>query len=734
MKLPHALLLVPALLSTPAIGQQPALQADWVQSPVNGHWYGVDYTVRSWTDSEALAESLGGHLATIREQAEQSWIEANLGAFAAIPNGSARLWMGLYQDLSAPGYSEPGGGWKWASTETTTYTNWAPNQPDDSQGVQDYGQLDIPNAWQWDDLDGSTPGRGIVEVQGEPHEGWSWPRITATGERPTAGCLADLDGDGDLDYISPDAGTFSTIPADLDSVSIHWNDGSGQFTPGPVLPIPGEPTQAVTVDHDQDGDLDIVVACHWSESIVLLTNNGGTFAPFSIVHSGGRMESIKSADFNGDGILDLVSTEDGLLATDFAIVLFGQPGGGYSPPDYYDIGPNQISDTLATGDFDGDGDVDIAVARHQSDGIQILLNSGTGVFSPGAFLQTGLDPRSHAACDLDGDGDLDLLVPCLTADTLEVYLNNGSGAFTLSSSYATGGAPASVSFADLDGNGTQDAAVSSLDTDDLHILFNDGMANFAAHEVMSGHDSAVFGITGDIDGDHAPDLILPRHNASSVAVWINNREFDCNANGVPDAEDLAAGTSLDCNTNGIPDECDIADGTSEDCNSNGIPDSCEFGPLLATPYCFCSSGAPCGNQDSAAGCENFSGTGSPITACGSSSVSADDLVISVSNIQPHQFGLIFMGAGQIQFPFGNGQLCVGAGGIGLFRYPVRNAGSAGVISIGPGIAAHSAANFGLFGSISTGQQWNFQGWFRDPLGPCGSTFNLSNGLAVTFAP
>ena len=51
---------------------------------------------------------------------------------------------------------------------------------------------------------------------------------------------------------------------------------------------------------------------------------------------------------------------------------------------------------------------------------------------------------------------------------------------------------------------------------------------------------------------------------------------DCNANGVPDATDIANSTSQDCNANGIPDECDIATGFAQDCNANGIPDSCDI--------------------------------------------------------------------------------------------------------------------------------------------------------------
>ena len=53
-------------------------------------------------------------------------------------------------------------------------------------------------------------------------------------------------------------------------------------------------------------------------------------------------------------------------------------------------------------------------------------------------------------------------------------------------------------------------------------------------------------------------------------------ETDCNANGVPDAEDIASGSSTDCEGNGVPDECQFAGGTSVDCNGNDLPDACDI--------------------------------------------------------------------------------------------------------------------------------------------------------------
>jgi uncharacterized repeat protein (TIGR01451 family) len=62
------------------------------------------------------------------------------------------------------------------------------------------------------------------------------------------------------------------------------------------------------------------------------------------------------------------------------------------------------------------------------------------------------------------------------------------------------------------------------------------------------------------------------NNVADAAVSV---EPDCNANCIPDAQDIANQTSNDCNGNGIPDECDIANQTSQDCNTNGVPDECE---------------------------------------------------------------------------------------------------------------------------------------------------------------
>ncbi|MFT4539518.1 MAG: hypothetical protein ACI841_000357 [Planctomycetota bacterium] len=152
-----------------------------------------------------------------------------------------------------------------------------------------------------------------------------------------------------------------------------------------------------------------------------------------------------------------------------------------------------------------------------------------------------------------------------------------------------------------------------------------------------------------------------------------------------------------------------------------------------TGYCY-GGVCACGNHDSEAGCANTTGAGAKLRASGSTSVTDDDLFFTLSGLPTGQFGVMYMGAAQNSLTFGNGILCAGAGGYGQFRFPVQGAGAGGFMSLGLGVVAHSHTHFSVLGQITAGQNWNFQAWYRDPGGACGSSFNTSNGYSVTFQP
>ncbi|MFT7670398.1 MAG: hypothetical protein ACI8X5_003106 [Planctomycetota bacterium] len=148
--------------------------------------------------------------------------------------------------------------------------------------------------------------------------------------------------------------------------------------------------------------------------------------------------------------------------------------------------------------------------------------------------------------------------------------------------------------------------------------------------------------------------------------------------------------------------------------------------LLGTATCLCSNdSSPCGNLFPVAGCMNSTQLGATLTPLGSGSVATDDLSLNATQLPSGVMG-IFFGSSTTVTPlsFGDGLRCVG-GGIVRFSAPMGSS-PAGDLSAGPGLAS----NFGL----QPFSIWNFQCWYRDPSGPCGSGFNTSNGYQVTFMP
>jgi len=164
--------------------------------------------------------------------------------------------------------------------------------------------------------------------------------------------------------------------------------------------------------------------------------------------------------------------------------------------------------------------------------------------------------------------------------------------------------------------------------------------------------------------------------------------------------------------------------------------SLEDSPPVGEGDCFADGtgvACPCGNETTPGeGCGNSTGSGAVLSGVGSPSASADDLVLTATGIIPNQFGLIFTGPGSVEAPFGDGLRCVGAGTV--YRYPIQNSGPGAALTQGPGLVSYSLANFPPAGQIVPGTTWRFQAWYRDPQGPCGSAFNLSNGLQVLFGP
>ncbi|MED6333981.1 MAG: plastocyanin/azurin family copper-binding protein [Planctomycetota bacterium] len=152
-----------------------------------------------------------------------------------------------------------------------------------------------------------------------------------------------------------------------------------------------------------------------------------------------------------------------------------------------------------------------------------------------------------------------------------------------------------------------------------------------------------------------------------------------------------------------------------------------------TGFCSCDGSGtapPCANAGQAGrGCANSANSqGSRLISEGSGSVGADDLAFSAESMLAGQPALLFSGENAINggsgVPFGDGLRCAGQN---VRRLGVDFPDALGSAHWGPGLSAA--------GGWGAGDTRFFQGWYRDPqFSPCGSGFNLTNGVAVTFGP
>jgi hypothetical protein len=185
---------------------------------------------------------------------------------------------------------------------------------------------------------------------------------------------------------------------------------------------------------------------------------------------------------------------------------------------------------IATADFDGDSDQDLALANFFDDDVTVLRNDGSGDFvepgtSPEAVPATQA-PRSIAAADFDGDGDGDLAVGNdFPADVTILRSVGSAGNFTerSSSPEATSGAFALTAF-DFDGDGDPDLAAADPQSGDITILRNNGSGNFSERS-SSPEAGGVMPTTleaADLDGDGDQDLVAGSQNSFDITILRNN--------------------------------------------------------------------------------------------------------------------------------------------------------------------------------------------------------------------
>ena len=230
---------------------------------------------------------------------------------------------------------------------------------------------------------------------------------------------------------------------------------------------------------------------------------------------GSSPKSVAVGDLNHDGILDIVVANSG--SNDISVLL-GLSNGGFSIQTRFGVG--QSPESLVIGDINGDGVLDIVTANSGSNDVSILLGQGDGSFSEQARFGVGFHPVSVVLGDLNSDGMLDIVTANQWSASVSVLLGTGSGSFASHTTFAVGSGPSSAAIGDLNGDGFLDIVTANSWSNTISILLGLGDGKFQARSpIMLGFGPCSVSL-GDLNKDGTLDVVTASCWSEDVSVLL----------------------------------------------------------------------------------------------------------------------------------------------------------------------------------------------------------------------
>ncbi|KPA17730.1 hypothetical protein MHK_002052, partial [Candidatus Magnetomorum sp. HK-1] len=335
--------------------------------------------------------------------------------------------------------------------------------------------------------------------------------------------FGDYDNDGDLDIL------VSGCDGNTRIAKVYKNT-EGNFAEDSNISLPGVDYSSVAFgDYDNDGDLDILLTGDVATAKIY-NNTGGLFSEDTGINlTGVRRSSVAFGDYDNDGDLDiLLSGHDGSGAI---AKVYKNIGGSFS--EYTNTTLSGVYDgSVAFGDYDNDGDLDILLSGYTgSSRLTKMYKNAGGIFNEDTGINLpDMNYSSVAFGDYDNDGDLDILLSGNSnSGKIAKIFQNTEGSYTDNTEITLPGVTlSSVAFGDYDNDGDLDILVSGIsDNDRIAKVYRNTGGNFSEDlgTKLPGLDNGTVSF-GDYDNDNDLDILLSGYNGINriTKLYRNNSE------------------------------------------------------------------------------------------------------------------------------------------------------------------------------------------------------------------
>ena len=326
--------------------------------------------------------------------------------------------------------------------------------------------------------------------------------------------VADLNNDGKLDYVTANQGN--------NSVGVFLGNGDGTFKALTSISVACNPVRVTVADLNGDGKPDLAVSAPGCSPgtngvAILLGNGDGTFTTKgTLTASLSNPFYTVAGDFNGDGNVDLAVVDRG-VTTDAVFFFFGNGDGTFQAPTSVSLGVLAAANQIVAADFNKDGHLDVAVSEINGSNVVVILGNGNGTFQAPRTVALPGQGWGLAVGDLNGDGVPDLVASSPAIGGISVFLGKGDGNFTPVNNPATGTLPTGNAF--VPNGGPQPVAVGDFNNDviaglsgintaaNVAVLLGNGDGTLKSEMLWGTADTPQSVSVGDFNGDGNLDWI-----------------------------------------------------------------------------------------------------------------------------------------------------------------------------------------------------------------------------------